>query len=288
MDSRFTTPSRINVIASSPCVVRLIRARATQGDDYTADVVGDFPVAGAVSALDALARYLITEDAAVPAASVDTATFTGLGYTAGVYCHPDDRDTGATVLDRLLRAAGARLITRRDGRLALFALRAPSGVPVAAFNTRNAMAVQIEALGAPAWRITVGYRNNHTLQTSGVSAGATAAQRAFIATPGESKAWFSASVLSSYPRAADVARIGGALLLAADAQTVADALGALYSVRRRVVWVDLPAEVGAAVDLGDVVRVTWPAENLATGQIGVVVGDRLRSQEGMITLRVLV
>lgn len=256
--------------------------------EITADVVGDFPVAGAVSALDSLARYLITEDSAVPAGSVNTATFTGLSYTAGVYCHPDDRDTGATVLDRLLRAAGARLVTRRDGRLALFVLRAPAGVPVAAFGESNAMGVQVETLGAPAWRVTVGYRNNHTIQTSGVSAGATAAQRAFVGTPGESVAWFSTSVLSAYPRAADVARIGGALLLSTDAQAVADAMGALYGVRRRVVWVDTPAEVGAAVDLGDVVRVTWPAENLASGQIGVVVGDRLRSQEGMITLRVLV
>lgn len=281
-----TTTGQYRTDNSRGCF-QITPAGAAPAGEITADVTGAFPTAGAVSALDSIARYMVAEDAAVPSANIDTASFTGASYTAGLYFHPDDKETTVQALDRLLSSVGARLVAKRDGRLAFMLLRDPVGVPVASFGPHNIMAVQIDQVDVPAYRITVAYKKNNTLQTTGVSAGATAAQRAFVAGPGERKTWVSTTVLAAYPKARDIGPIGGALMLAADAQTIADAMGALLGVRRRIAWVEVPAELGLAVDMGALVRVTWPADDLVAGRIGQVLGDRLRTQDGTIRLRVL-
>jgi len=257
--------------------------------EITADVWGDFPTAGAVSNADSLLRYLLAEDAAIPSGNLDTSTFTGAAYTAGVHFHPDDKETGIQAAGRLLQSIGARLVSKRDGRLALLVLRAvpATATPVARYSRATAMSITPEPVDPPAWRIQMAYKRNNTRQAAGVSAAVTGAQLAFINGPGESAAWTSAATATAYPRAQDIGPIGGALMLSADASTVAAGIGGLIGERRRRVWVELPAEDAIARDIGDVVQVTWPLDDLRSGRLGMVLGDRIRAQDGTCTLLVV-
>jgi hypothetical protein len=264
-------------------------AGAAPAGEITADVWGAFPVAGAVSAADAVTRYLLAEDAALPSANLNTATFIGANYTAGVYFHPDDNETGVQASDKLLRSYGGCLVGQRDGRLALLLLRAiaATATPVASYSPSNVITLTPDPVDPPAWRIQVAFKRNHTRQTAGVSAAVTGAQLAFVNGPGESAAWASGTVAAAYPRAQDIGPIGGALMLSADATAVAAALGAWLGERRRSVWLEVPAEDGTAREIGDIVRVVWPLDDLRSGKLGRVMGDRIRTQDGTLRLRVV-
>jgi len=52
--------------------------------------------------------------------------------------------------------------------------------------------------------------------------------------------------------------------------------------------VTLPAGTALLRDLGDVVRLTWPADGLRASALGQVVGESLRASEGTASLLVLV
>jgi predicted GH43/DUF377 family glycosyl hydrolase len=94
----------------------------------TADVVGNFAVAGAKSIAADVARYLLTEDLSLPIANLDVASFTNAAisypYVAGVYFGPNDSPDGATAVARVVGAFGAALVPTRTGALRLMVLRA--------------------------------------------------------------------------------------------------------------------------------------------------------------------
>ena len=272
----------------------LFQLGATPFRSITADVTGEFPAAGAQTTLADIARHLLTEDAAIPAGNVATTTFTATAsaypYEAGVYFGPS-QVTGVQAVGALLASAGWKLAPRRDGTLAVFVPRDVAGeTPVAALTPATIVTCVPTPVPStvtpPAGRIRVGYERNWNPGMTDISPAVLAmTSKSFLATQDRLATWLSADV--SYRRPSDPPPVTGALLVQGDAQATADRLGALWGVRRRVLSVTVPIEVGLAREIGDVVNVRFPADDLRNGRNGLVVGEQFRSMDSTITLMVL-
>ncbi len=263
----------------------------------TIDATGAFPVAGAQATLASIARYLLSEDMELPAGNLNVASFTALDaqfpYVAGVYYGPTSL-TGVQALGDLLIGAGFKLLPRRDGTLALFAPRDTTGkMPVATLDPSVAVscipASLPTAVSPPPFRFRVGYQRNYTPSLSDISPAVTNMDlRSYFANEYRYSSWSSNAVLLAYRRPNDPAPIPGALLAAADAQSVANDLGALWGVRRRLYAVVVPAVVGLTREMGDIVNLVWPVDDLRNGRLGLVVGEQIRSADATSTLYILV
>ncbi|HEY0184127.1 MAG TPA: hypothetical protein VGC09_15065 [Rhodopila sp.] len=261
----------------------------------TADVTGSFPVAGAITVAADIAYRLLLEDIAVPAANLDAASFAAAAaaypYAAGVYFGSSDSPTGVQAVDRVLAGFGAKLYAGRDGKLRVFALRTPGGSPVASYSPSNTISVVPASLPAslspPTYRVRVAYQHNYTVQTSGLIGAATPARIQYVAQSDQYASAASTDVLSSYARPNDLPPVGGSLASQADAQAVANGLIALLGGRLRSYTVTVPVAAGLVREFGDIVRLTWPMDDLAAGRIGVIVGDNFKSEDATITLTVL-
>jgi hypothetical protein len=264
----------------------------------TADVSGSFPIAGLKTVAADIARYLLTEELELPAANINTASFTAAAaaypYAAGIYFGPSSTPDGVSAVDAMLSSFGAKLYPGRDGALRVFALRAlpVSATAVAAISTVNAVSVVPRALPAtaspPPYRMRVAYAHNWTVQASGLLGAATAARKQYVATADNYAVIADTQVLADYTRPNDIAPIGIALATQGDAQAVAVDLLALWGQRRRLYDVTMPLALGLPREIGDVVSVTWPMDDLAGGRLGQVVGDTFRSNDATITLTVLI
>jgi hypothetical protein len=264
----------------------------------TIDAAGHFPVAGYKNKLAEIARYLLTEDAALPSQFIDTAEFAAVAVsfpaTGGWYFPAGDGTVGVAALTAILVGLGAKLVPKRDGKLGMFVLRALTGgeTPVATLDTSTAVSIVARALpgdvSPPAWRIRAGWRYNSTIQTSGLNPTIAATRAQFVASTGFSSTWSDTGVQTDYARPNDVGPVPTALDQTADATDLADAWGALWGVRRRLLDVLVPLEVGLALDIGDVVTVAWPMDDLAGGALGQVVGDNMRTADATLTVTVLV
>lgn len=305
----------------------LFQLGSTPQRTITADVTGAFPVAGVVTAAGQIARYLMTEEANLPAENINTATFTAatgastdfsLGYLSaptlaltttqqavamtdpvaaisGVWFSSDDIIDGATAVDRVLSSIGAQLVPARDGTLRLIRLAAlaANAAPVLRLTTANCVSIVPRALPSgvspPPFRFRVAYSHNYTVQTSGVSPSATAGQAQFVAAADRYSSYVNLDVLSKYRRPNDTQPVGaGALLQSGDAQTVANNLGALWSTRRRLYDVTVPVLIGLALETGDVVSLNYPLEDLRGGKLGQIVGEQFALQNATIIFSVLV
>jgi hypothetical protein len=65
-------------------------------------------------------------------------------------------------------------------------------------------------------------------------------------------------------------------------------LGALWGVRRRLYDVTVPAFIGVALDMGHVVTLKYPMDDLTNGLAGQIVGYSFRSPDASVVLRVLI
>ena len=264
----------------------------------TVDITGAFPFAGVQTVAATIARYLLTEDLQLPAANIDLVSFAAVAaafpYVAGIYFDAASSPSGAEAVARVIGAFAAKLIPTRTGTLRLWALRALPTTAVAstALDTSNIVTLTPRALPStidpPAYRWRVSYGYNWTVQASGLSPSATAAHVQYVATANTYGAWASGAVGTAYVRPNDPPPIGGALMLVADAVSVAGDMGALWSTRRRQYDVTVPVAVGIGIDIGDTVSVRFPVDNLAAGLLGQVVGDQFRSQDATITFQVIV
>lgn len=263
----------------------------------TADVFGAFPVFGATRIAATIARYIIAEDMALPAALFDAAAFNALAspfpYTCGWYWPSGDQSTGAQAVGLFLRSISAKLAVGRDGRMRPILLRsvAANAVPVASLTTAHILRLSPNQLPAPldppAYRWRVGYRRNHTVQTTGLNAGTTEEQRRAARQEWQTAAWSSPSIQAAYARPSDPDLLPTALLVQSDAQLLANAIGAQWGTRARLYDIELPEEIAMTLDLGSVVRVTWPAADLRSGRLGQVVGEQRRAGQTSVTLQVL-
>lgn len=264
----------------------------------TCDVTGEFPVAGAITDPATIARYILTEDLSLPSNLIDTASFSdaasAYAYTAGLYFQSSDHVDGATAVSRALQCFGAKLIPDRTGKLRCFVLRALAGTetPSLTVSVRNAVSIKPVALPAtldpPPYRVRVAWQHNYTVQTSDLNSTAASAQLQFAGIADTFASFVSTAIGAQYARPNDLAPFGGGLLIASEAQAVADDIGALWCARRRLYDVTLPSIIGLDVDLGDVVRIVYPMDDLRNGRLGQVVREQFRSEDATVIFRVLV
>lgn len=276
----------------------LFQLGSTPARTITVDCTGQFPIAGVQTTAATIARYLLSEDLLLPSGNLETASFTSVDgaypYTSGIYFDPVSPVTGLDALALLLSALGAKIIPLRTGQLRLLALRAlpVSPTTVDAFNLTNIVRIAPAPLPAilapPPYRFRVGYQHNFTVQTSGLSPNVTMAKLAFLAAADRLAAASSSTILGSYNRPNDPPIIATALQSQTDAASLATALVALWSTRRRIYDVTLPVLNGLVREIGDVVSLTYPMDDLSTGKSGQIVGEQFNASDSSITFQVLV
>lgn len=275
----------------------LFQLGSTAVRPITADVTGAFPSGAAPTTALALAARLLTEDIGLPATLLDQAAFAredaARPYVAGYHWGPDPVDARAGV-DAFLAGLYAKLVPTRGGPLGVMVLRrVPEGAqPRARLGTAEIVSLVPVALPAnlspPPYRFRVGYQRAHQVQASDLSPRVTDARKSLIGTEFRTAGWYDGDILTAYRRPNDPPPIGGALLGQADAQRVADELGDLWGVQRRLYQVAVPTTVALDLDVGDVVRVSWPIFGLMDGKLGQVVGDQFRSGDAVVGFLVLV
>lgn len=265
----------------------------------TLDATGDFvtPAPGTITGPCGLARWFMQDDLGLPVSLLDLASFAAADaacpYGSGFFLGTAPAD-GATVAGQIVGSVAAKLIPTRTGTLRCMVLRAlPANVaPVAAFGRTNAVSLTPRPLGAPLdpppFRWQVGYARAWTVQTTNLSPLTTPAATQFLAASDRYAVWVGPDVQAAYRRPSDPPQVPTFLAAVADATAVANALGALWGVRRRLYDLVLPVQSGVLREIGDVVRLTWPMDNLGAGALGQVVGEQFRAGDSTITLQILV
>lgn len=275
----------------------LVQLGTTPQYDMTADVTGEFPIAGPVTNWAAIARYMMTEDMGLSEESVDLASFNAAAasypYIAGVHFASDDDADGAEAVSRVVSSVGADIINARNGKLQCLVLRALTGneAAVTVIDIENCVdirAVQMSSELDPApSRIRVAWQKNHKVQSSGLNTTALPADQQFA--PLESLYAFYGNIKTAtiYERFADLRPFGGALLFGPDAQAVANGVGTFVTNQLQQFDVDLPISVGIGLEVGSVVTLKWPIAGLRNGAPGQVVREIFRSEDSIVTMRVL-
>jgi hypothetical protein len=235
----------------------------------------------------------------LPPSLIDTASFaavdTAYPYIAGGYYDSNGGLTGVDVVNHVVSGPGCKLIAKRNGKLGLFMLRAlpATAVPVATYDLSNIVTITPVALPStldpPPYRIRSEFQHNFTLQTSDLNgASATTQQQQFVGMTGSFATWSSTAVLTAFRRPNDPPPITGLLLRIEGAQAVVNDLGLLWGVRRRLYDVTVPAFDNLDRDIGDVVSLRYPMDDLKAGRLGQIVGYSFRSPDAATTMRVLV
>ncbi len=274
----------------------LVQMGSKPVNTLTGDVTGSFPGAGAITTAAQIARWLLSETMGQGDGVLDLPSFAAADaaypYTSGFFA--GSGLDGLAMVQTALGSIGARLVATRTGLLSVFVLRAlpPTAVPAAALTTANVVSVTPQALPTtldpPPSQWRVGWGLNNTVQSSGLNTTVSAARQRQLALDYRNAAWFGSAVATAYRSANKPAPVNTLLLAQAQAQALANDLGALWAGRPGLYAVELPIEAALPLNLGSVVLLRWPLGNLADGRLGQVVGEQLRSADAAATLTVLV
>lgn len=261
----------------------------------SADVTGSFPLTPANTPA-AMGLAMLIEDMAMPIGLLDRVSFAladvACPYVAGYYVGTTPVQ-GSVQLALIFGSINARLVSSRAGLLSCFLLRAiPVGAVAAVSLDVNTLvnvapAALPSTLDPPPYRYQIGYGTVWQTQTSGLNGAVSAERQQQLANATRYAGAASAAVLTQYRRPTDPAPVETILRRQTDAWTVATAMLALVSGRPGYYTVTAPVEVAAGIDLGTVIRLTWPLANLAAGRLGQIVGDAVRSRDGTVTLLAL-
>lgn len=266
----------------------------------TADVVGHFPSGTAASTAAEIARRIMREDMQVPAAQLDEASFAALDaaypWTAGDYWDGGADVQGVDAVGLFLASLGAKLIPGRDGRLGAWPLRAlPSGAaPIARYDTAELVEVRASdrlaqaGLYPPPYRWRIGWGRTNTVLTSSLDPDLDNARLTALAEEYRLAPWYDPALALAYRNPNDPAVVPTRLLDGAQAGELSRAIGEQWQGAPRLYDVVLPLEVGMLREIGDVVSLTYPLDDLDAGRLGQVVGEQVRSGDTTITLQVLV
>jgi hypothetical protein len=265
----------------------------------TVDAWGAFPSGSTPSTAAEVALQLLLQDLAVPSAFVDNSSFTSLAstnpWTAGLWLGADEQIDGVAVVGTLLRSSAARLIPRRDGRLAAIRLGpiAAGTSPVATFNTAQIIECSARVLSPPMapppYRVRVAWGRNYTVQTSALAPTLSGTRIQELAESWRLATGANAAVSASWRRPSDPPLVETSLTNGTHAQSLADGLAALWCIPegRRLYDVSIPFTLSLAREIGDVISIQYPGP-LNSGALGRIVGEQLRVADNIATLQVLV
>jgi hypothetical protein len=218
-------------------------------------------------------------NAIVGDAALDGRSGAPVGMLAGI-----DGLRCGEALDAIAGSAGAWWIGDRLGRLAMGRLELPVGEPAMTVDTSLILdgSSGIELLGGendgqPAYRVTVEWGHNWTVQDADQLAGVALPLKnyraleyrsvKFPATEAEE-----AAIKAVSPNAVDIT-VTTQLAAESDALALAAVLFERYRVARDVYQVSVPSERVPELDLGDLVRLQVPRFGLAGGKLFRVIGQ---------------
>ena len=142
-----------------------------------------------------------------------------------------------------------------------------------------------EGRGVPAWKITVNYSRNWTVQDGGsIAAAVSEADRARYGLEYRSVTVTNEAIKTQYPEAIELV-FDTVLDAEADATTLANHYLDLYGVRRNLyrLVAEYDVDLAEAIDLGDVVRVFYPRFGLDNGGLfnihGILYDARAKTVE---------
>jgi hypothetical protein len=179
--------------------------------------------------------------------SDDDVTALDADATAEVGVWIDDDSTFSDIMDQVAVSQGAYYGFDPTGVLRMGRLTEPDETAVV---TLHAYDIDLDELrrrpitdnGAPAWRVTVRWGRNYTVQESGLYGSVTPARRAYLREEFRSAVSENTATLDQYRMAGEIT-VDTLLTTEADAQAEADRLLALYGVRRDVWDVRVPISV---------------------------------------------
>lgn len=258
--------SLADLLATAPatsqvrCWQGYFRLGSTPDGQITADATT--ATVGAAALLEQVAK-----DGGVLASEIVSAALDVAGTTdAGIWADGDV--TPQALLDRLANSLGCwygfdRLNKFRYGRL-----DAPTGTPAAVFDWTDLQSLSVKVADTPAWRVVVKYARNHTVQTQ--YAGSTPdARKAYLAEEYRQQAFETAAVKTPWPSAQELT-FETQLVTQTGATALASTLGALYSVLRLRVDVEIALSDLGNLDLGSVVKLNTPRFNLSARLLKVI------------------
>lgn len=269
----------------------------------TCDLTGHFPSGTAATTAAAIARLLLVEDLGLPPELMDGGTFTGLDairpWTAGDYWDGTSEVDGLSAAALFLASVGARLVPDRMGRLRAYPLRAIAADtrPAVAWDTARIVdckpvpdRLQAAGVAPQPYRWRAAYGRCNTLITSNIDVDVTEARKGFLAEEYRFASWSSAAITAAYRRPRDPDAVVTRLLDGGDATLLATSLGALWSGDRapRLYAIELRIADALAREIGDIVQVTYPLDDLDGGRLGQIVGESLRSYDKTVTFEVLI
>lgn len=250
------------------------RLNSTPVGTITADISGD-NTGGvfATTSADIVRRIVATTSAIGDPSGIYVPAFTKVNTLqpapVGFWIAPDDTNTIADVIAAIMGGVGGYAGFRRSGKLEVGIFQLATGfVQSASFGASDVIAIQRQALptslAPPPWRFQVAYQHNWTTQTD-IAGSVGVARTSFLAQADRYAQSSNTNVLIDHPLAQDTTPVASYFLNLADAQTEANRLLALYNgqagIYRFTVGI-LPF----AIDLDDVVNLTYPRWDLTVGR----------------------
>jgi len=259
---------------------------APGGSVVTADVDGDCTGGVFAGSTARILQRIAETRAGFAPEDIDIAAFEALhaanGAAVGLYAGADAPEA-AEAFDRLCNSVGAWWGFGRDGRLTAGRLEAPAGPPVANYDTLSIIELERLPSALPPWRHILSYRRNwRPFQPGEVAGSVDAARREFLLTPWREEGADAPAVATAHPLAPE-ARLETLLDAAAAAAAEATRLQSLYGAGA-LVWSARLKTPPFALQLNDVIEVTWPRWGLASGRLLRVVGFTEIAGDNEVTL----
>lgn len=258
--------SLTDLLATAPAAAQFrcwqghFRLGSTPAGQITADATTATIGAGAL-------LELVAKDGGILASEiVSSALDVAVNTDAGIWADGDV--TPQTLLDRLANSLGCwygfdRLNKFRYGRL-----DAPTGTPAAVFDWTDLQALSVKVADTPTWRVVVKYARNYTVQAQ-PAGGVSQARKAYLAEEYRQQATETAAVKTPWPSAQELT-FETQLVTQAGATALANSLGALYSVLRLRVDVEIALADLGNLDLGSVVKINTSRFNLSARLLKVI------------------
>lgn len=263
----------------------------TPAGTVTCDEEGDNSGTGYVNTTADIIGRILRNQVGLTDSEIDPSTFGNLNVDApapvGIWAGTEMR-TCRDVIGELLGNTAFGGFSRRN-TFTVGLVNAPDGSYVETYGTTEIQDIKRVPLPSPlepiAWRTTVGYQRNYTVQND-VAASVTAARRTFAAQDQRAAKHEDTTIKSRHLLATEFAT--NALYRdQADAQTEADRLFVLWgATQRKLLQVTMIGLNGMTRDIGQVIQLVYPRHGLTNGVAGVVLANQIKDFE--VTLMVLV
>ena len=264
---------------------------ATPAGTITCNALLDAGLTGYIDRTSDIVLRMLVQQAGLITAEIEPASFSQLTADApaevGSWAGIEGR-TVADMVDELLANVGAFGGFNRQGAFSVAVLSAASGAPKAALTEEDIIDIKREPLPALvdpiAWRVSVGYQKNYTVQ-SDLASTVPIAQTMFASQPVRTSTSEDLAIKSRHLLAKELTDATGLFAQSADAVTETLRRFALWGSDRKLFRVKT-RPTALTRDAGQVVSLQHRRHGLALGVSGRVIGHRVQGSE--VELMVLV